>query len=410
MVWYVILCIATVLGKQVSHIVNLAPDADWRFLTKFAMDIGKGEWAIKVRFNKPLNETDDELRLKASIYLDDNWADVLSQESCQSKVAEAKRVKNLDVPYNGEWSKEITGTLSQKAQAHVWYFALSDCEHRLESKTRLKVEITLTNTEGSQFSLEEQGLEYLYPLLLAFFTAFLFGSTRKAFARYQQTDEFEGTQLALGIAISAAFLSLLLQCVHIWVYSYNGHGLIVVDFLSQALEVLSQLVLTVLLILVSSGWTLKYRGFPDADTYVPITLLVVMLHFLMVGLGRITDDSYYKFSDYEGVPGVILIVLRLGMWGWFLYCLTGLMKSVTGRQATFTQYFGVVASAYFLALPLIVLVSWAFVPYVRHKVVTIGTWLIQVLAIAAMSYLFSDKSSYYKISTLSSSVLPGKIN
>lgn len=404
------ICFASVFAKQVSQIVTLAPDADWKFLTKFAMDIGKGDWGMKVRFNKSVNATDDEVKLKASIYIDDNWEDVLSQETCQSKISEAKRVKNVFVPANGEWSTEISGTLSQKSRPHVWYFALSDCDRKLDSKTRLRVELTLTNTDGSQFSLEEQGLEYLYPLLLVFFTVFLFSSTRKVMEQYRRTEEIEGPQLILSLAISAAFSSLALQWLHILIYSYNGQGFGLLDFLAQSLEITSHLILTVLLILVSSGWTLKYREFPDTETYIPVILLVVMLHILIVGLGRITDDSYYKFSDYEGVPGIMLVVLRLGLWSWFLYSMRDLLKSVTGRQAMFAQYFGVVASAYFLALPVICLVSWAFVPYARHKVVTIGTWLIQVLAIAALSRLFSAKSSFYKISTMSASVLPGKVN
>jgi hypothetical protein len=98
------------------------------------------------------------------------------------------------------------------------------------------------------------------------------------------------------------------------------------------------------------------------------------------------------------------------MWGWFLFCIKDLFKSVTGRLAQFTQYFGVLASVYFLALPAVVLTSWAFVPYTRHKVVTVGAWLIQVLAVAALTHLFSEKSGYYKLSTMSASALPGRLS
>lgn len=410
MALFVLICVVATTAKQVTTSIALSPEANWKYVSKFAMDIGKGDWTIRVRYNKPLNETDEEVKLKASIYLDDNWNDVLSQDVCKSKLAEAKRVKNLSVPVNGEWSKEITGTLSQKARPHVWFFAVSDCDGALYGKARFRVEITVTNSDGSQFSLEEQGLEYMYTLLLVFFAVFLFNSTRRVLKRYRSTEEIEGPQLGLSIAVIAAFISLLMECLHLWVYSYNGRGLIVLDFMAQALEVISQLTLSVIFILVSSGWTLKYREFPDSDIYLPVSLLVVMLHVLIVGLGRITDDSYYKFSDLEGVPGFLLVAMRLGMWGWLLYCIKDLLSSVTGRLATFTQYFGVLASVYFLALPVIIVVSWAFEPYQRHKVVTIGTWLLQVLAIAAMSHLFSEKSSYYKLSTMSSSALPGKFN
>lgn len=410
MALYIVLCIAAVIAKQVTTTVTLTPENNWKYVSKFAMDIGKGDWSIRVRYNRALNETDEESRVKASIYLDDNWSDVLSQEVCKSKLAEAKRVKNLDVPVNGEWSKEITGTLSQKVRPHVWYFALSDCDGNLNGKSRFKVEITVTNPNGSHFSLEEQGLEYLYTLLLIFLSAFLYTDLRKFMRHYRLTDEIEGPLLGVCIAIVCAFSSVLVESLHLWVYSYNGRGLIVLDFMAQAFEVLSQLTLTVMMILISSGWTLKYREFPDADIYLPVSLLVGMLHVLIVGIGRVADDSYYKFSDYEGVTGLIIVIMRLGMWGWFVYCINDLLKSVTGQIAKFTRYFGVIASVYFLALPLIIVISWAFEPYTRHKAVRIGTWALQAVAIAAMSRLFGEKSSYYKISTMSSSVLPGKFS
>ena len=41
------------------------------------------------------------------------------------------------------------------------------------------------------------------------------------------------------------------------------------------------------------------------------------------------------------------------------------------------------------------------------KVITIGTNLIQIVAFFAMTHLFSEKSSYFKVSTMSDSILPG---
>jgi hypothetical protein len=411
MAMLLLLCSTAVLAKQVTTNVSLFTDVEWRYLTKFAMDIGKGEWKIRARITKAVEAlADEEVRLKATIYMDDNWPDVLNQDTCSSKVSEAKTAQDLDVPLNGDWSKEITGSLRQKSQPHVWYFAISDCDSNVMAKSRFKVEVSVTNTDGSEFSLEEKGLEYLYTCLLVFFAALLYSTCRRTLLRYRLTEEIDGPQLGLCIAVSAACVSLLLESLHLWVYSYNGRGVVVIDFLAQALEVVSHLTLTLIFILMSSGWTLKYRDFPESDIYFPIGLLVVMAHVLVVGIGRLTDDSYYKFSDYEGIAGVLLVVIRIGMWLWFLFFINDLLSSVTGRLALFTKYFGVSASAYFLAFPCLVVASWGFAPYSRHKVITVGTWVIEVITIGALTHLFSEKSSYYKLSTMSSSVLPGKIS
>ena len=76
-------------------------------------------------------------------------------------------------------------------------------------------------------------------------------------------------------------------------------------------------------ILMANGWTIKTKELPDSDIFIPIGLLILMLHIVVVGLGRITDDSYYKYSDYEGWAGWIIIGFRLGMLVWFLHCSFG---------------------------------------------------------------------------------------
>ena len=67
------------------------------------------------------------------------------------------------------------------------------------------------------------------------------------------------------------------------------------------------------------------------------------------------------------------------------------------------------ASFYFLALPATVLISWIFEAYVRNIVVVITTNVIQVIVFIFLTHLFSERSTFYKISTMSESVLPGKL-
>ena len=54
---------------------------------------------------------------------------------------------------------------------------------------------------------------------------------------------------------------------------------------------------------------------------IPICLFVGFAHVFVVGLGRITDDAYYKFSSYDGVPGIIVILIKIGLWAWFCWVL-----------------------------------------------------------------------------------------
>ena len=238
----------------------------------------------------------------------------------------------------------------------------------------------------------------------------LSGNLLRLVRKFRKTEDLEPNLLVLNIAIACQFCGLCSEILHLWVYSYNGKGIVVFDFFFQALTVVSCLIITILFIIMASGWTLKYRDFPDADVYIPIALLIALLNLMIVGLGRITDDSYYKYSDYEGIPGYLVVAIRLGLWIWFLYLIKQLYGDGLSKQATFILNFGVLGSAYLLAQPILLLLSWVFATYWRNCVVSIGALLVQCLVFFLLTHLFSEKSNYYKISTMSESVLPGKIS
>jgi len=270
---------------------------------------------MKAKFLKVLNETyPQNVNLLATVYLDDNWDDVINADDCNEKLKIAKRNKQISIPTNGDWSEQITGAVSQKQSPHVWYFAISDCDNALNDKQRIRVEMHLTNSDGSEFSVERKGLDYFYPMLLFIYLLTLSGNMMRLIRMFRKTDDLETNLVIFNIAIASQFSGIFCQILHYWIYSYNGKGFSVLDFLSQAFELIATMLITIELIIMANGWTIKYKDFPDPDIYIPISLIVIMFNLLIVGLGRITDDSYYKFSDYEGIPGYLLMIIRIGIW------------------------------------------------------------------------------------------------
>jgi len=397
------------LGKLASPVVTLNQQTDWKYLTKFAMDKGSGTWEVRAKLLRPTDQQSfQKIPYTVSIYLDDQWEDTLALENCDEKLDLLRRKIILEVPESGEWSEEARGTLSQSARAHVWYFAVSDCSHQLQEKQRLKFEVKLVNSDGSEFSLEKKGMVYLYPLTMVLFLAVLWENLSKLLRRFNKSEELETNVLIFNIAVTCQFFSIVFEAVHLFVYSYNGQGLVVFDFLYEVFEALSTLIVTVLFILMGSGWTLKYRDFPEEDVYIPVAFVVLVVNLLVVGLSKLTDDAYNRFSELEGVPGVILVIVKLGLWGWFLVLVMELQKRVKGKTLEFLRPFGVLASVYFLSQPLLLVVSSLFVTYWRNTIVVLGNTLVQIVVFFFISHLFSEKSSFYKISTMSKSVLPGK--
>ena len=82
---------------------------------------------------------------------------------------------------------------------------------------------------------------------------------------------------------------------------------------------------------------------------------------MIVVLGRITEDSHYKNSDYESLPGYGLVIMRVLLWFSFVYSVRHLQSEASRTLQNFLFRFSFMASAYFLSLPAVVLFSWVFV-------------------------------------------------
>ena len=395
------------LSKYVSTVLTINPDDSWKYVSKFAAKMGKSSWEMKAKLVKPLDsEGSDFVEFQSSVYIDKKWKNALSAESCESKESSSKKQQTLLVPYNGEWSETVDGSLTSTSRTHFWYFSISNCG--ISERHKLRIEMRFINSDGSEFSAEESGLDYVYLVLLIIFFFTLSGNLHRLIKKFKKTEDIESNLLMLNISIACTFLGILFEVIHIWVYAYNGKGVVALDVFYQIFEVLSSILISILLIIIASGWTLKFKDFPDADIYVPISLFVVVLNLMIVGLGRITEDSYYKNSDYEGIPGYCIVGMRVLLWVWFVYLVKELGNGASLKLQGFLLRFSIMASAYFLALPAVVLFSWVFEPYVRNLVVVVLVNLIQIIVFAFLTHLFSEKSTFYKISTMSESVLPGK--
>mmetsp|Transcript_28309 Transcript_28309/g.13107 ORF Transcript_28309/g.13107 Transcript_28309/m.13107 type:complete len:144 (+) Transcript_28309:220-651(+) len=143
---------------------------------------------------------------------------------------------------------------------------------------------------------------------------------------------------------------------------------------------------------MAHGWTIRYRELPDVDTLIPIGMLVFMLHLVVVGLGRITDDSAYKYSDYEGIAGYVLIGMRLVLFVWFCVASYKTYTFLKAQTKVFMSSFVMACSIYLLSMPVLVCITSFVAPYARHKVSVSANIFIQTIALLTLSFIFSRKS------------------
>ena len=403
----VLLLLAAAQAKVISTTVTLSEAVDWAYVTKFAVDIGSGEYTFRAKFTKPLTSLNETKSLDMYIYRDLDWNTALNQLTCEGKTRHSHSHKVVRVPAAGEWSEQVQGKMKQKVRPYYWYFALADCGHQLHGAYRIRLEATLTNSDGSHFSLEDRDMEYIYLFFLLFFLFFLSANIFHLLRRFRQTDSLEPPLFLLNLSISGQISSLMFGGLHMLIYSYDGSGFSVFDFFHQTAELGSHLLLTILFLLISLGWVLKFSEFPDLEIYLPVSFLVVVLQLLIAGLGRLADDSHSKYTDYEGISGILLLCMRIGLWIWFAFNMKSLYNSSQPTLRTLVWELSLIGTVYLLSFPGLVLVSYIIAPYVRKKVVLIGSLVIQMVAFIVTSRLLSSKSKFYKMSTMAESVLPG---
>lgn len=81
-------------------------------------------------------------------------------------------------------------------------------------------------------------------------------------------------------SLGAQLLALMFQTWHLWSYSGDGEGYMVLDVLSKIVGGLSEVAMSLLLILLATGWTLTYQSLDVDDgleIYLPMTALIVMV-------------------------------------------------------------------------------------------------------------------------------------
>mmetsp|Transcript_27440 Transcript_27440/g.27076 ORF Transcript_27440/g.27076 Transcript_27440/m.27076 type:complete len:143 (+) Transcript_27440:526-954(+) len=137
--------------------------------------------------------------------------------------------------------------------------------------------------------------------------------------RFQKTEKLDKISVILNLSIFCEFSGMVCKIAHLWIYSLNGKGIFIVNVLSQALEMVSSLIVTIMFIVIAKGWILKHKELPRAEVIIPIALVVLVANIVIILYGTVTDDSHNKFSEYEGTAGIMLILLRVALWCWFLY-------------------------------------------------------------------------------------------
>ena len=402
---FIILLFGLATSKSIKTVVELSESSPAQYITKFGVDLGTGKWELRLKLTKGIRYQKKGVLLEIPLllYRDSDW----DSSVFQCHFTEKAQSHPLQIPADGSWSDTFSGDIGEPEVPHIWFFVLADCSKILGEKSKLRIELDIKSGDESELSVEMKGLKRIYYVVCAFFTLLLGRNVFKLYKHFSEEEEIEAVLVMLNISVVCEFISMVFYILHISAYESNGKGVSVFEFFGSAGNFICDFIMICLLLLIAQGWSITFREFPSPEVYISVMIILGFMHFLLSAIEMSLSDAYYLFSNYEGILGWLIFVSRLMMVAWLYWNLSDIIDNVPNNTNLFLRRFGLASAFYILALPLLIGIAQVLPPYKRHKFIVGSNILVQGFAMFVLSWLFTSKSSYYKISTMSGSILPG---
>lgn len=383
----------------------------WGYLGKFGYGLGVGTYDLRMRLRQPLPKDARSVRVDFDVFLDEDWDRVETQSPCRRSMDARQTHRMVEVGRHGDWSPWVGGELAQSVRPHFWYFALSGCglsSASIDPKD-IEFELVMRQADQSHFSMELIWMPTATGIALLSLTAFLARFVTSCRRFRQSAGTVHPVIRTLALAIVLQWTAQVLHLMHFRALRLDGQGLAAAEAAAEVLFMMSQVVISTLLIVIASGYTLCSRTSAEASVSVirAAAAAVAVLHMLLVGHSQLQSGSANNYHENDGAVGWVLLAVRLALYGWFVSAVQKLSQKGGFRLQLFLQRFKLAGSMYFLAYPTIFLVTQVFATYLRHPVMQIGLALMQTASAFWLSDLFLSRGAYFEVSTLSSCLLPG---
>ena len=163
--------------------------------------------------------------------------------------------------------------------------------------------------------------------------------------------------------------------------------------------------MSTLLVILASGWKLLYEDInsnDNEDVYIPFIAITFIVHVVIAALTFVDIDASHKYHDYAGMQGWVLVVTKTLIYAYFCWCIYETYDLCRKKKeaVSYIQSLSVVGSAYMMAIPATVFVTFLYEPYERQYVYILVSEVLMFGANTLLLYLLaSSNSSYRKAST-----------
>ncbi|GAM20949.1 hypothetical protein SAMD00019534_041240, partial [Acytostelium subglobosum LB1] len=386
-----IVCTMT-LVKSETFGGTLQTNDEWYLVGKFCFTSNSPTLTTRIDFSKTPNVT---LLLYSD--LDTQWGRVQNLGlSCSERVMASSAQISMMNNLNGQ-----TISVDQR-RARWWYFAFANCDQ--PSLTGYQIDIPSYELEfvndGDSFdariSADVQGIPQAQMFFIVFFFLLLVASVVNIVFLWNRNLETKVMKMFIVVLVFKV-LGLFVCLVYWGVffrddYATNGLWLggITLDLVSHAFFML-------LLLLVAQGWAISpFYGNRNNKIITTVMFFVILIMsivvYLVPSVTFMPSKTYVFF--YDTPAGYALLAFFLAIMIWFIVLsFASYVKQTDVIKKKFFMYFGLIFTAWFLLLPISVVVAHFLNSWVRQKVVVIFNLAIDGIFFFILTFLFRGAKS-----------------
>ena len=131
-----------------------------------------------------------------------------------------------------------------------------------------------------------------------------------------------------------------------------------------------------IILLLGCGWTITYVDVLERDNYLIIGGIAFATNSSIAFLTFLDDGEGHKFHDFSGIPGFLLVLIRLSMWVFFVAQTSKTEKMMPKKHHVFFVRMKLAGTIYLLAFPFLYFLSSFVAAYMRHRLFVFGHYLI----------------------------------
>lgn len=344
------------------------------------------------------------LTLHIDVLTTDDWEQMGSAGVCTRCSQDALLVQ---FPSKGGWGAWVQGAVpgGRSARPSLSHFAVKDCalgqsDTLGEESLSIAFETHMTQADGSELSVEAQGVLIWNELALQFMIVLLVLFYEQARGIFRSVGFMHPVLYVLLALMMTQLAGHITQTLHLRFYQYFGVDVYFAEVSTNVLWVAGEVGKCGLLIAIALGYTLltpKLSG-SGLEAVVPLTQACASIHIVLLAFRNHRDDE--TLYGREGLRGCVILAIRLLAYAIFLAGIRSSKAYAGPRVGAFLYKLQLAGSVYFLALPLIVcFVGW-FPLYHQHKAKQVGQIFVQLASNVWLGNVFLYKGEYTKLSSV----------